>query len=78
MIDIRLTGTPEEIARAKMVLGATFVIFSVSDNYPSRNNSRIYRAYIKAEAPLISFGTMPPTTSSPMDTKLNKNKNLKE
>ena len=61
---IRLTGTLDELRSASALLGETFELLEVSEPYPNRGNSRLYRVYAEAEiGPRPTPDEVRPTTS---------------
>lgn len=45
---IRLTGTLDELRSASVLLGEIFELLEVSEPYPNRGNSKLYRVYAEA------------------------------
>ncbi|GGK68839.1 hypothetical protein [Nocardia camponoti] len=47
----RITGTLDELRRARALLGETFDVREASQPYLNRGDSTLYRLYIDAELP---------------------------
>jgi hypothetical protein len=52
-MDIRLTGTPEQVDAATAVLRLAFNVVDESRDYPNRPPSTLVRRYVKITAPRV-------------------------
>ncbi|TDX84974.1 hypothetical protein [Amycolatopsis arida] len=48
---LRLTGTLAELSEAAALLGEVFELLEVSEPYPNRGTSKLYRLYVDADLP---------------------------
>ncbi|WP_331758541.1 hypothetical protein OG225_40750 (plasmid) [Nocardia sp. NBC_01377] len=47
----RITGTLDELHRARALLGETLHVREASEPYPNRGDSTLYRLYVDADLP---------------------------
>ncbi|MGF0320641.1 hypothetical protein [Nocardia fluminea] len=62
-MNIRLTGTPDELREACARLGEVFELRELSEPYRNRGASKLYRVYVDVDLP--TAGTSPSTSASP-------------